>query len=100
MADYFSMLASEWTGKPFNKAEHNRALHALTGSSHGAVERKHQNTSAVLSGMGIPWIDGYKPPGHRRDRSKLSSELSWRDTVDHPHDQVLHPLEPAWLARR
>ena len=60
--DYFDMLASELRGEPFNKAAHNRALRArLDDRTGGAVERKHQNISAVLIGLGFPYINGYKP---------------------------------------
>ena len=56
------MLACELRGEAFNKAAHNRALREqLDGRSPGAVERKHQNISAVLIGFGFPSIDGYKP---------------------------------------
>ncbi|MCY3821518.1 MAG: DUF3883 domain-containing protein [Gammaproteobacteria bacterium] len=60
--DYLDMLSCELRREPFNKAAHNRALRQmLDGRSHGAVERKHQNISAVLIGFGFPSIDGYKP---------------------------------------
>ena len=60
--DYFKMLASELQDERFNKAAHNRGLRAqLDGRSRGAVERKHQNISAVLIELGFPYISGYKP---------------------------------------
>ena len=60
--DYFDMLASELLGEPFNKAASNRALRArLDTRTRGAVERKHQNISAVLIELGFPYINGYKP---------------------------------------
>ncbi len=60
--DYLDMLASELRGEPFNKAAHNEALRArLDGRTRGAVERKHQNISAVLIELGFPYINGYKP---------------------------------------
>ena len=60
--DYLDMLASELRGVPYNKAAHNRALRArLDDRTHGAVERKHQNISAVLIELGFPYINGYKP---------------------------------------
>ena len=63
--DYFDMLASELRGGPYNKAARNRALRArLDDRSHGAVERKHQNISAVLIELGFPYINGYKPLGN------------------------------------
>jgi len=56
------MLALELRGEPFNKAEHNRhLLMLLHGRSKGAVEKKHQNISAVLIELGYPYVDGYKP---------------------------------------
>ncbi len=60
--DYLEMLAYEVRGEPFNKAAHNKALRArLDGRTRGAVERKHQNISAVLIELGFPYINGYKP---------------------------------------
>ncbi|WP_114277908.1 DUF3883 domain-containing protein [Thioalbus denitrificans] len=60
--DYFDMLRRELTGRRFNKAAHRRALRErLNNRSDGSVELKHQNISAVLIEMGIPYIDGYKP---------------------------------------
>ncbi len=62
VADYFRMLRLELTGHQYNKSEHRRALKKkLDGRSDGSVELKHQNISAVLIEMGIPYIDGYKP---------------------------------------
>jgi hypothetical protein len=61
VADYCAMLQLELAGQPFNKAAHNRALQDLTGRVHGSIERKHQNISAVLVRLGLPWIKGYKP---------------------------------------
>jgi hypothetical protein len=62
VADYFAMLAADIARRPYNKAEHRRALRAgLSDRSDGSVEFKHQNISAVLKGMGEDWITGYKP---------------------------------------
>ena len=62
VSDYFEMLAMELRGQPFNKAERNRnLLNLLNQRSRGAIERKHQNISAVLIELGYPYIDGYKP---------------------------------------
>ncbi|GAB4185502.1 MAG: DUF3883 domain-containing protein [Wenzhouxiangellaceae bacterium] len=62
VADYFGMLCLELTGRKYNKTEHRRALKKqLNNRSHGSVELKHQNISAVLIEMGIPYINGYKP---------------------------------------
>ncbi len=55
------MLMIELGGGTVVKAERNRALQALTGRSHGSIEYKHQNISAVLAEFGLPFIRGYKP---------------------------------------
>ena len=63
--DYFDMLASELRGVPYIKAAHNETLRALLNDrTRGAVERKHQNISAVLIESGFPYINGYKPLGN------------------------------------
>lgn len=60
--DYFDMLRLELIGEKYNKSEHRRNLiPQLDHRSGSAVEKKHQNISAVLIEMGIPYIDGYKP---------------------------------------
>ena len=61
VADYFDMLADEIASRPYIKAEHNRALQAITGRNHASVEFKHCNISAVLDLLGIPTIRGYRP---------------------------------------
>lgn len=61
VADYFEMLALELARKPFVKAHRNQALQALLGRKRTSIEFKHQNISAVLQQLGLPWISGYKP---------------------------------------
>ncbi len=73
------MLSKELRGQPYNKAEHNRALQQLLNNrSHGAIERKHQNISAILIEEGYPYIDGYKPLGNYQDllRSVVEERLA------------------------
>jgi hypothetical protein len=61
VSDYFDMLAKELRGESFNKAEHNRRLQRLlVGRTKSAIEKKHQNISAVMIELGYPPIDGYK----------------------------------------
>ena len=63
--DYFEMLRSEAAGVSYNKSEHNQALRRLlSGRSKSSVELKHQNISAVLDALGLPYINGYKPRGN------------------------------------
>ena len=61
VADYFEMLDREIVGEPYVKAHRNAALRQLTGRTHGSIEFKHQNISAVLRKLGRRWIIGYKP---------------------------------------
>jgi hypothetical protein len=61
VADYFVMLDSELSGKPYVKSRHSAALMVQIGRSHRSVEFKHQNISAVLEELGMPWIPGYRP---------------------------------------
>ncbi|MCI0433897.1 MAG: DUF3883 domain-containing protein [Gemmatimonadetes bacterium] len=68
ITDYFAMLVLELRGESFNKAERNRALQQiLAGRSHGAVERKHQNISAILIEEALPYVEGYKPLGNYQE---------------------------------
>jgi len=60
--DYFSMLALELKGTPYNKAQHNRELaQRLNNRSKGSIEMKHMNISALMNELGMPAISGYKP---------------------------------------
>lgn len=61
IADYFAMLAADLAGEPYIKARHSAVLMAQIGRTHRSVEFKHQNISAVLDELGMPWIPGYKP---------------------------------------
>lgn len=61
VADYFDMLGMELHGVSFVKAQRNAVLQEATGRSRGSIEFKHQNISAVLMQLGLPWISGYKP---------------------------------------
>jgi Domain of unknown function (DUF3883) len=61
VADYFDMLASDLSGRPYVKSRHSATLMAQIGRTHRSVEFKHQNISAVLDELGMPWIAGYKP---------------------------------------
>lgn len=63
--DYFSMLALELKGIPYNKALHNRELsQRLNNRSKGSIEMKHMNISAIMNELGMPAISGYKPYGN------------------------------------
>jgi hypothetical protein len=61
VADYFVMLEADLAGQPYVKSTHSKALMAKIGRTHRSVEFKHQNISAVLDELGMPWIRGYIP---------------------------------------
>ena len=61
VADYLDMLQIEIAGGEYNKAERNRALQQKIGRSKGSIEYKHQNISAVMERLGLPFVLGYKP---------------------------------------
>ena len=62
VSDHLDMLTLEISGIAYNKSEHRRRLMPLLqGRSDPSIERKHQNISAVLLEMGLPFIEGYKP---------------------------------------
>ena len=79
VADYFSMLVDEMAGRFVNKTQHRNALKALLNNrSDGSVEFKHQNISAVLIKLGLPFIKGYKPKSNYQQilEQAILSQLS------------------------
>src|SRR5271166_1658208 len=87
VADYFAMLDADISGRPYVKSRHSAALMARIGRTHRSVEFKHQNISAVLDALGMPWIPGYKP------------KRNYQNAIFYAIDRYLtkHPaiLEPA-----
>jgi hypothetical protein len=61
VADYFAMLTAEQGGQFYRKSDHRLVLMQKIDRSKGSIEFKHQNISAVLAHLGLPWIAGYKP---------------------------------------
>jgi hypothetical protein len=92
VADYFAMLRMELRGEAYVKAHRRRALlPLLDGRSESSIEFKHQNISAVLLGLGEPWIEGYKPAANFQDSlvdavlRALGAQSGW--TLDHMRSQ-------------
>src|SRR5579859_6403225 len=86
VADYFDMLAADLAGQPYVKLKHSEALMARIGRTHRSVEFKHQNISAVLDELGMPWVPGYKP--------KRNYQNAIFDAIDrylNVHPAVLEP---------
>ncbi len=62
----------ELRGEEFNKAERNRRLQQLLPQrSRGSIEWKHQNISAVLVQIGLPYVRGYKPRFNYQDLLRI-----------------------------
>jgi Domain of unknown function (DUF3883) len=62
---YFEMLALEARQTKYVKTSFNEELRqSLNARSKASVELKFQNVSAVLNGLGLPYIPGYKPRGN------------------------------------
>lgn len=79
IADYLVMLDHELRREPYNKKDHNRRLQTLLDDrSAGAIEFKHANISAVLIGLGFPYIDGYKPRGNYQQllKDEVAAQLA------------------------
>ena len=76
--DYLAMLAAEAAGQRYSKTGHRRALKLRLSAnrSDSAIEFKHQNISAVMIMLGLPYIRGYKPMGNFQEA--LSAEIQRR----------------------
>lgn len=66
-ADYFEMLEDDLHLRPYVKLKHSQALMPKIGRNHRSVELKHQNISAVLDELDMPWISGYIPNRNYQD---------------------------------
>jgi hypothetical protein len=92
VADYFAMLAADLSGRPYVKSRHSEALMARIGRTHRSVEFKHQNISAVLDELGMPWIPGYKPK--RNYQNAIFGAID-RYLTEHPAILEPVPASPA-----
>jgi hypothetical protein len=78
------MLRAESAGQRYVKADHRRALLSRLDPvrTAGAVEYKHQNISAAMLDLGLPWIRGYQPVSN--DQDALADEIQRQLEAD-PH---------------
>ena len=82
--DYFGMLRKEAAGQSYSKSEHNEHLRStLITRSKASIELKHQNISAVLDQLGLPYIRGYKPRSNLQEllRQTVANYVSRHQTV-------------------
>lgn len=91
VADYFDMLTMDLAGRSYVKLQHSAALMAQLGRTHRSVEFKHQNISAVLDELGLPWIPGYKP---KRNYQNAIFDAIDRYLTLHPSILELSPNAP------
>ncbi len=91
IADYFAMLAADIAGLPYVKSRHSAALMERIGRTHRSVEFKHQNISAVLDELGLPWIPGYQP---KRNYQNAIFDAIDRYLTSHPAILALAPTPP------
>lgn len=62
---YFEMLRLEARQEKYNKSAFNASLRGhLRARTKASVELKHQNISAILQSLELPFIPGYKPRGN------------------------------------
>jgi hypothetical protein len=98
VSDYFAMLEDELAGRAYSKTQHRNSLRERVRRSEGSVERKHQNISAILEELSLPWINGYKPLHNFQDAlvdavsSQLESKISGLIKVV---PSVLPPIKPS-----
>jgi hypothetical protein len=94
VADYFAMLADDLSGRPYVKSRRSAALMSQIGRTHRSVEFKHQNISAVLDELGMPWIPGYKP---KKNYQKAIFDAIDRYLSSHPEILRPVPIQPSRL---
>ncbi len=88
--DYFLMLSKEIRGAHYSKTEHRKSIiEKLNNRTHGSIEKKRQNISAVLLEFNHPFINGYKP------QSNYQALLKKR-VVDYlnKNDRISEVVEP------
>lgn len=90
VADYFAMLESDLTGRPYVKSTHSALLMERIGRTHRSVEFKHQNISAVLDELGMPWIPGYMP---KRNYQNAIFDAIDRYLTEHPDSLQPQPTQ-------
>lgn len=86
IADYFAMLGAEIRRVSYDKTLHRKALMGQIDRSNGSIEFKHQNISAVLQLLDLPWINGYKPRANFQNSivNAIQRYLLKHPTAQHP----------------
>ncbi|MXZ29019.1 MAG: DUF3883 domain-containing protein [Gammaproteobacteria bacterium] len=94
--DYLDMLHMEMQAQHFNKTERNEILQERLGRSKGSIEYKHQNISAVMTLLGLPFVWGYKPRFNYQTRlcEVIEDKLKHDNLADHLAGHVNEPSIP------
>jgi hypothetical protein len=96
VADYLHMLFMELSGQSYNKSAHRKQLLSkLNDRPEGAIERKHQNISAILLENGWPYINGYKPLSNYQGILKEIAEARLRNNRSLDEAAILATALPA-----
>jgi len=89
VADYFEMLRLDLADQPFSKSERNHALQVrLNRRTKGSVEFKHQNISAALVDLELPYLRGYKPAKNYQKRLLPQAIEAYLEAHPDLHDQI------------
>lgn len=75
----------------------------MTGRSAGSIEFKHQNISAVLSELGLPWLRGYKPRANYQEAliaevGKHLPSATWLQAVPTDRPTPAIPVDELFVA--
>ena len=104
VADYFEMLFFELSNQSYVKSQRNANLQKMIGRSRGSIEFKHQNISAALLYLGLPWIHGYKPMANLQgalidgiERYLDSNSVHIEKSVNNSKTPGLSEREPIFL---
>lgn len=80
---YFKMLRAQLTEQRVVKLRENEQVQERTGRSHGSVERKYQNISAVLLELGAgDFVRGYVPLRNAQHALRVEVSDRWRREPD------------------
>ena len=90
VADYFQMLETELAGHEYSKTKYRNALMLIVKRTKGSIEFKHQNISAVLQELGLPWIKGYKPASNYQGALLTAIE----GYLANRHEFIVPPAKP------
>lgn len=100
VARYFFMLRAQLADEPYVKLRENEKVQAATRRSHGSVERKFQNISAVLMELGAgDFVHGYVPLGNAQQALRDAVAERWRAEPEIEARMRAAAMEPVTAGR-